>query len=51
MIIIYFIRDWGEQALVQIQSLRPKRGYKKDIATKNLEFIEVFCCFWGKFAV
>ena len=36
---------------VQVPSTALSRGYKKDIARENLDFIEVFTVLWGKISV
>ena len=36
---------------VRILPPQPSRGYKKDIARENLDFIEVFTVLWGKISV
>ena len=36
---------------VQVLSPAPSKGYKKDIATENLDFIKVFSVFMGEISV
>ena len=38
-------------SVVRIHPLPPSKGYKKDIATENLDFIKVFSVFMGEISV
>ena len=38
----------GDFVKVQVLSSAPSKGYKKDIATENLDFIKVFSVFIGE---